>query len=119
MEQRRPGLYHRYSLGVQGVTQIWEGGDLELEDEGTTPTYSKAEEEGSSNYTSKSTQLMQGGDRAWGGREKRFKSMFLSLVSFLTFFFTYLTMSCSKGSLVRGGWSSTDKSPSAHGARSL
>ena len=79
MEQRRPGLYHRYSLGVQGVTQIWEGGDLELEDEGTTPTYSKAEEEGSSNYTSKSTQLMQGGDRAWGGREKRLNFSHFSL----------------------------------------
>jgi len=49
--------------------QIWEGGDLEVES--TTPTYSKVDEGRSSNFTSKNTQLMQGGDRAWGGREKR------------------------------------------------
>ena len=55
------------------IPQIWEGGDLEVES--TTPTYSKVDEGRSSNFTSKNTQLMQGGDRAWGGREKRFLSL--------------------------------------------
>ena len=79
MEQRGPGYYHLCSLGLRGVlsiqneNQIWEGGDPELELESTTPTYNKVEEEGNGNYTLKSTQLMQGGDRAWGGREKRLK----------------------------------------------
>ena len=50
--------------------------------ESTTPTYSKIEE-GRSNYTSKSTHLMQGGDRAWSGREKRLKILHYSQHIFL------------------------------------
>ena len=46
-----------------------------MEVESTTPTSSKVDEGRSSNFTSKNTQLMQGGDRAWGGREKRFLSL--------------------------------------------
>ena len=49
--------------------------------ETTTPTYSNnvEEERKSSNYTtvSKNSQLMQGGDRAWGGRDKRLNDAFV------------------------------------------
>ena len=49
--------------------------------ETTTPTYSNnvEEERKSSNYTtvSKNSQLMQGGDRAWGGRDKRLNEAFV------------------------------------------
>ena len=45
--------------------QIWEGGDAEI------TTLATIENKTNENLMSWSTQLMQGGDKAWGGREKR------------------------------------------------
>ena len=80
--------------GREGLcfSQIWEGGDLEVE----STTLSKVEEERSGNHSWKSSDRIQG---SWGGRDKRLKTFCPKILHYLL----------NGKPCVRGSWSSANK----------